>query len=46
MEIQEIIDICTKGISIGFLFANVTILGGWSIRQLIIFFKKIILGGF
>lgn len=46
MEIEEIIDICSKGISVGLLFANVTILGGWGIRQLIIFFKRIIYGGF
>lgn len=46
MEIQQIIDIAFKGFLIGLLFANTTILSGWGIRQLIIFFKKIIYGGF
>lgn len=45
MEINEIMDIFIKGFGTGLLFANITILGGWGIRQLIIFFKKIILGG-
>lgn len=45
MEINEIIDIFSKGFLTGLLFANITILSGWGIRQLIIFFKKIIFGG-
>ena len=45
MEIQEIMDITFQGFLIGLLFANTTILSGWGIRQLIIFFKKIIYGG-
>lgn len=45
MEIQEIMDITFQGFLIGLLFANITILTGWGVRQLIIFFKKIIYGG-
>lgn len=45
MEIEEILEIAFKGLLIGILFANTTILTGWGIRQLIIFFKKIIYGG-
>ena len=45
MEIKEISDFIKDGFSIGILFANITILSGWGIRQLIIFFKKIIFGG-
>lgn len=43
---EEIINVFTKGFLSGLLFANVSILSGWGIRQLIIFFKNIINGGF
>lgn len=45
MEIEEIVDFFTKGFTSGIIFANISILSGWGIRQLIILFKKIILGG-
>lgn len=45
MEIDAILNVALQGFLIGLLFANITILSGWGIRQLIIFFKKIIYGG-
>ena len=45
MEIVDILNVICKGFVTGILFANITILTGWGIRQLIIFFKKIIYGG-
>ena len=45
MEIEIISDFVRDGFLIGILFANISILSGWGIRQLIILFKKIILGG-
>lgn len=45
MEIVDILNVIGKGFVTGILFANITILTGWGIRQLIIFFKKIIYGG-
>ena len=43
MELEFIIDTFSKGFLSGLILANITILSGWGIRQLIIFFKKIIL---
>ena len=45
MEVNQILNIVGKGFITGLIFANITILFGWFIRQLIIFFKNLILGG-
>lgn len=46
MNIEQILNIVGKGFITGLIFANITILTGWGIRQLIIFFKNLIYGGF
>lgn len=41
---DEILEIFGKGFIIGILFSNITILVGWGVRQLMIFFKTMING--
>lgn len=43
---DEIISVFSSGVGKGILFANIVCLGGWAIRQLIIFFKNLVMGGF
>ena len=42
MNMEEIIEIFSEGFGYGVLLANVSILSGWGIRQLILFFKGLI----
>lgn len=42
MSMEEIKDIFVEGFGYGALFANLSILSGWGIRQLILFFKSLI----
>lgn len=41
--IDTIIHTASQGFLVGIVFSNITILSGWGIRQLMIFFKNIIL---
>lgn len=42
MELNDILNLFLDGFILGLIFANITILSGWGIRQLIIFFKSLI----
>ena len=41
-EINYLMELIIRGFIVGIIFGNVTVLSGWGIKQLIIFFKSII----